>query len=215
MENIMEQSHWNGKLWNAYGTSITSVKQGKYVPYLEKISGMKVVNHGIPGGGITNLGGYSKGQVKSAIMTLDDGKAEADLITLEVGANEGGANGYKYDLDDTTFSGCLNQCLRYLLENTSAQIVVFPSVASTTDPNIAKQYYERVERIRECCEMNRVYFLGTGSGIAYSRLAKDKTYVLDNIHQTDLGGYNFARFIWSGLKNIPLWYTEIPEEDRI
>ena len=211
----MEQSHWNEKLWYAYGTSITSEKQGKYAPYLEKISGMRLANHGIPGGGITNLGGYSKGQVKAALMTLEDGKADADLITLEVGANEGGPHGYKYDLDDSTFCGCLNQCLRYLLENTRAQIVVFASVASTSDPMEAKQYYERVEKMREVCEINRVYFLGSQSGIAYSRIIKDKTYVLDNIHQTDLGGYNYARFIWASLKNIPLWYTEIPEEDRI
>ena len=211
----MEASHWNGKRWNAYGSSITSIKQGTYVPYLEKISGMKVTNLGIPGGGVTNLGGYSKGQVKRAIMTLDDGKAEADLITLEVGANEGGPHGYKYDMDDTTYCGCLNQCLRYLLENTNAQIVVLSSVATINDPVEMKYYYERVEKTREVCELNRVYFLGSQSGISFARISKDKTYVKDNIHQTDLGGYNLARFIWSSLKSIPLWYTEIPEEDRI
>ena len=209
----MENSHWNGKKWYAYGTSITSVKQGTYVPFLASLSGMEVKNFGIPGGGITNLGGYSKGQVKKAIMTLEDGKAEADLITLEVGANEGGAHGYKYDLGDDTFCGCLNQCIRYLQENTDAQIVVFPSVASTSEPSTAKQYYERVEKIREVCEINRVYFLGAQSGIGYARISKNRDYTLDNIHQTYLGGYNFARFIWSVLKNIPLWYTDIPKED--
>ena len=68
-------SHWNGKVWYAYGTSITSVEVGKYAQYLEKISGMELHNRGIGGGGITNLGGYSKGQVKAAIMSLEDGKA--------------------------------------------------------------------------------------------------------------------------------------------
>ena len=75
----MEKSHWNGKLWYAYGTSITSVKWGTYAPYLEKISGMKLKNCGIPGGGLTNLGGCSKGEVKAALMSLEDGKAEAEL----------------------------------------------------------------------------------------------------------------------------------------
>ena len=211
----METSHWNGKVWHAYGTSITSVAVGKYVQYLEKISGLKAHNHGIGGGGITNLGGFSKGQVKTAIMTLEDGKQEADLITLEVGANEGGAHGYKYDTGDDTFCGCLNQCIRYLQKNTNAQIVVIPSIAPTNEINELKQYYERVEKMREVCEINRVYFLGSGSGIGHARITVDKSYTVDNIHQTDLGGYNFARFIWSQLKNIPLWYTEIPEEDRL
>lgn len=208
----MEMSHWNGKNWYAYGTSITSVSHGKYAQYLEKISGMKLHNCGIPGGGITNLGGCSKGEVKAAIMSLEDGKAEADLITFEIGANEGGPLGYKYDLGDDTFCGCLNQCIRYLQQNTNAQIVVFPSVATKSEPSTAKHYYERVEKIREVCEINRVYYLGVGSGLGYARISNDTTYTRDNIHQTDLGGYNYARFIWAGLKNVPLWYTEIPED---
>ena len=209
----METSHWNGKKWYAYGTSITSIKRGKYVPYLASFSGMEVKNLGIPGGGVTNLGGCSSGQVKAAIMTLEDGKQEADLITLEVGANEKGALGDKYDLGDDTFCGCLNQCIRYLQKNTNAQIVVFSSVAPTTEPYEAKEYYERVEKTREVCAVNRVYFLGSQSGLGYARISNDKTYTTDNIHQTALGGYNFAHFIWSGLKNIPLWYTEIPESE--
>ena len=211
----MEMSHWNGKIWYAYGTSITSVSYGKYSQYLEKISGMKLHNCGIPGGGITNLGGCSKGGVKAAIMSLEDGKAEADLITFEIGANEGGAYGYKYDLGDNTLCGCLNQCIRYLQENTNAQIVVFPSVPTIYEPSTAQHYHDRIEKIREVCEINRVYFFDAGSGLGYARIAKDKTYTHDQIHQTDLGGYNYAGYIWSHLKDVPLWYTEIPEEDKL
>ena len=181
------------------------------VPYLKELSGMDAVNLGIPGGGLTNLGGYSKGQVKAAIMNLDDGKNTADLITLEVGANEGGAHGYKYDLGDDTFCGCLNQCIRYLQENTDAQIVVFPSVATINEPSTMPQYYERVEKIREVCEINRVYFIAPNSGLGYARIKNNKKYVKDNIHQTKLGGYNFAHSIWASLKNIPLWYSELPD----
>ena len=90
--------------------------------------------------------------------------------------------------------------------------MVFPSVASKSEPSTAKHYYERVEKIREVCEINRVYYLGVGSGLGYARISNDTTYTRDNIHQTDLGGYNYAQFIWSGLKNVPLWYTEIPED---
>lgn len=67
-------NHWNGKLWYAYGTSMTSVQQGKYVPVVEELSGMRVVNLGIPGGCLTP-DGYGKGNTKRAVMNLDDGKA--------------------------------------------------------------------------------------------------------------------------------------------
>lgn len=204
-------SHWQGKKWYAYGTSITSIAQGKYVPYVEQLSGLVAINKGIPGGGITNLGGYAKGQVKSAIMNTTDGKLEADLITLEVGANEGGELGTKYDIGDDTFCGCLNQCLRYLQANTNAQIVVMYSVQSiTSEPSSESQYYDREEKVREVCNINNVYYLGDSSGLGYARISKDTTYTIDNIHQSDLGGYNLAQFIWSKLKDIPLWYSTLP-----
>ena len=204
----MEKSHWNGKKWYAYGTSITSSQMGTYTSYLVEFSGLNVVNFGIPGGGVTNLGGFSKGELKRAVMNLDDGKQNADLITLEVGANEGGELGDKYDVGDNTFCGCLNQCIRYLQANTKAQIVVFCSIAPITAPEQSKDYYERALKIEEVCKINRVYCLGAQSGLGYVRISQDKAYTTDNIHQTKLGGYNFAQFIWAGLKNIPLWYSD-------
>ena len=57
-------------------------------------------------------------------MNSDDGKENADLITLEVLPNEGERLGSIYDTDDESFCGCFNQCIRYLQENTRAQIVV-------------------------------------------------------------------------------------------
>lgn len=207
-------NQWQGKIWYAYGTSITSAAQGKYVPYLEKMLGAKVFNKGIPGGGITNLGGYSKGQVKEAVMTLSDSKAEADLITLEVGANDGGYLGDKFDTSDASYAGCLNQCIRYLLANTKAQIVVFPSVATTDKPEEERAYYEKALMTEAVCKINRVYFLNGGSSLGYARISASGDYTLDNIHQTDLGGYNLAKYLYSKIKDIPLWYTEIPEDDR-
>lgn len=208
----MEKNHWNNKVWYAYGTSITSVKQGKYVPYLAQLSGMKVSNFGVPGGGITNLGAQSKGQVKNLIMSLEDGKQKADLITLEVGANEDRTpNGDKYSLGDDTFCGCLNQCIRYLQENTNAQIVVIGSVITTDEPSLIKDYYERYNFIEEVCKVNRVPFIGMKSGLGYARIFKENKYVSDFIHQSELGGYNLAQSIWAELKNIPLWYAELPE----
>ena len=74
-------NHWEGKLWYAYGTSMTSVKQGEYVPVVERLSGLKVVNLGIPGGCLTP-DGYGKGNTKRAVMNLEDGKEKADLINM-------------------------------------------------------------------------------------------------------------------------------------
>lgn len=67
-----------------------------------------MVNHGIPGSSLTP-DGYGRGNTKAAVMTLADGKGDADLITLEVVPNEGAVVGDIYDTDDESFCGCLNQ----------------------------------------------------------------------------------------------------------
>lgn len=46
--------------------------------------------------------------------------------------------------------------------------------------------------------------------MGYARMNASDNYNVDQIHQTNLGGYNFAQAIWSQLKNIPLFYTAIP-----
>ena len=207
-------NQWNGKLWHAYGTSMTSVQQGKYVPVVEKLSGLKVVNHGIPGGCLTP-DGYGKGNVKRAVMSLDDGKADADLITLEVLPNEGTTVGDIYDTDDESFCGCLNQALRYLQENTKAQIVLILMVLSNnmTPETLgekrkitALEFAEKAERV---AKLNGVPVINAicESGFGYARV-KNREYQLDNIHLNDLGGKNMGNFVWSKLKDIPVWEKE-------
>ena len=97
----MKENHWKDKLWYAYGTSMTSVQMGEFVPVVEKLSGLKVVNLGIPGGSLTP-DGYGKGNTKKAIMNLEDGKDKADLITIDVLPNEGKTVGEIYDTDGLT-----------------------------------------------------------------------------------------------------------------
>jgi hypothetical protein len=65
---------------------------------------MIAVNKGIPGGGIVN-----NSRIKNAIMNTDDGKLEADLITLEVSANDvtGVTLGTATDSGNETFCGVL------------------------------------------------------------------------------------------------------------
>ena len=210
-------NHWNGKLWYAYGTSMTSIKQGKYVPVVEKLSGLRVVNLGIPGGCLTP-DGYGKGNGKRAVMTLEDGKQDADLITLEVLPNEGKTVGDIYDTDDVSFCGCLNQCLRYLQENTKAQIVLIIMTSSNTrspeSPTDTRHItqFEFAQKIEQVGRLNAVPVINAfcESGFGYARV-KNRDYQLDNIHLNDLGGLNMGNFVWSKLKDIPLWATECEE----
>lgn len=217
-ENYLCGMQWKGKTWYAYGTSITSVHQntGKYPTYLAQMSGMTLVEKGIGGGGIGNLGAYSQGQVYNAICNITDGKLNADLISLETGANDVNADvplGTIYDEGQTTLAGCLNDCLRYLQANTNAQIVVTCSPANTTKPESANKYYEWAAMVEQICHLNRVHFLNADNNMGWAKLAdstKGQLYVVDNIHQTDLGGYIMAQNLWYQLRNIPLFYTEIP-----
>ena len=207
-------NHWQGKLWYAYGTSMTSVQQGKYVPTVEALSGLKVVNLGIPGGSLTP-DGYGKGNTKRAVMNLDDGKEKADLITLEVLPNEGARVGGIYDTDDETFCGCFNQCIRFLQENTRAQIVVIIMIGGndhTPDKKIESRgitQFEFAEIIEKVAKLNGVPVINVfcEAGFGYARVKK-KEYQLDNIHLNDLGGKNMGNFVWSKLKDIPLWEVE-------
>ena len=203
-------NHWNGKTWYAYGTSMTSISHGKYVPIVEELSGLKVVNKGIPGGSLTP-DGFGKGNNKQAVMNMDDGKENADLITLEVLPNESGNHGDIYDTDDETFCGCLNQCIRYLQENTKAQIVLIVMILSNNiDPakKVKKEltgleFAELAERVGH---LNGVPVINiyTEGGFGYARV-KAKDYQKDNIHLNELGGKNMGNFVWSKLKDIPLW----------
>ena len=207
-------NHWNGKTWYAYGTSMTSKEVGEYVPVVERLSGMMVKNFGIRSGSLTP-DGLGKGDVKRAVMTLDDGKADADLITLEVLPNEGYTVGNIYDTDDESFCGCFNQCLRYLQENTNAQIVVIIMIGSNTDaPEKATEkrgipQFEFAEIIEKTARLNGIPVINTfcESGFGYARV-KDRKYQHDNIHLNRLGGLNMGNFIWSKLKDIPCWISD-------
>lgn len=211
-------NHWKGKLWYAYGTSMTSIAQGKYVPVVEKLSGLKVKNLGIPGGSLTP-DGYGKGNVKTAVLDKNDGKEKADLITLEVLPNEGAKVGGIYDTDDESFCGCFNQCIRFLQENTKATIVVIIMIGANENPpdhlHDARKItqFEFSETIKKVARLNSVPVIDVfgESGFGYARV-KNRDYQLDNIHLNDLGGLNIGNFVWSKLKDIPVWESKIDKE---
>ena len=215
-------NHWAGKTWYAYGTSLTSKSQGKYVPYVAEMGGLNVVNKGIGGGGIiTNT------KIRDAVMNTTDGKLAADLITLEVGANDSSSPlGDPLDNTADTFLGSLTQCINYLLQNTNAQIVVMSSTigkyklsgGSTEVTEENSKFLERCKGIREVCLKCGVYYIGLAdeAGMGWARLNNNMgvDYTTDNIHHTDIGGYNLALYVWSKLKDIPCWYTSVPDEDE-
>ena len=228
--NLIEKSiaedipgnHWKGKTWYAYGTSITSESQGKYVPYVAQLSGMNAVNKGIGGGGLVN-----NTKVKDAIMNTTDGKLNADLITIEVSANDGSAEtGEPDDNADNTFCGILTQCINYLLQNTNAQVVVMMSTLGKTSSSGASteptkgntKYMTRAHAMEQVCQKCGVYYIhfGDGSGMGWARMNNNMgiSYNSDYIHHNALGGYNMAHAVWSQLKNIPLWYTSVPEVEE-
>ena len=213
-EILQEGIWWKDKLWYAYGTSITSKGWGTYVPYLEKMSGLYCVNRGIPGGGIAKLGPISVGQVFDAIFNEDENIKNADLITLEVGANDIDENtplGSIFDHTKETLCGCLNLCIHKLLKDTRAQIVIIPSVPMKYDPSENPKYYQAQLLFRDIAFINRVWFIEGNSTLSYGRIQDNEDFTTDDIHQTRLGGYNLAASIWSQLKHIPLFYAKLPE----
>lgn len=216
-------NHWRGKVWYAYGTSLTNTdKEGKYPKYVDNFSGLNRVNKANSGQGITQ---YSGGANYNAICNISDGKLKADLITIEVGANDTIAPlGTIYDdNDNSTFCGALNLCIRYLQRNTNAQIVVISSTNAklNDDGNNAlpsKKYgtdqhtkYDQWKATEEICKLNSCYYIPMGetANMSYARMTASNKYNVDNIHHTELGGYNLAKFVWSRLSAIPLWYSLI------
>lgn len=207
-----KDSVWKGKNWYAYGTSLTNL--GYYVNRANSKLGAILTNKGVNGGGI-----ISNTQIKNAVMNTDDGKLDADLITLEVCANDlNSLLGDIYDIDNSSFCGALNQCIRYLQENTNAQIVILSSTPPRYDrlnPDTkytpehtydnGKTFYDFVKAIREVAEINQCYFFQLGLGLGVSRMNVNNLYISDNIHHTQLGGENIGDGLYEFLKNVPLW----------
>ncbi|MBQ3005037.1 MAG: SGNH/GDSL hydrolase family protein [Clostridia bacterium] len=215
---MMNNNHWNEKTWYVYGTSMSNPDWGGYVETVEKLSGLKVVNNSIPGGSITPSG-YGKGNLKPRIMNMDDGKENADLITLELLPNEGAPVGDIYAEDNESFCGCFNQCIRYLQKNTNAQIVVIIMIGGNQQrPEIPYNgrgitEFEFAEIIERVAHFNGVPVINAfaESGFGWARVA-DRKYQVDQIHFNEVGRLNMGKYIWSKLKDIPTWETEIIDD---
>lgn len=216
-------NHWANKQWYAYGTSITNVaSEGRYPTYLANLSGLILNNKGISGGGIvTNT------KIKDAIMNITDGKLNADIITIEVGANDTNATlGSIYSTSSSDFCGALNQCIRYLQQYVpNSQIVVWGSpMLIESSPNSGTYrppettfgddnhtQYDQREAIKKVCAINSVKYIDIfeSCGMGYYKQFYNRSLTQDGVHPSDIGGKNIAEYIWGQLKNVPLWYTSV------
>lgn len=83
--------------------------------------------------------------------------------------------------------------------------------------NTRTDYSKRLAMLERWCSMQgitdvaEIDFGDFLDWVFYERGVSARTRnQVDQIHHTNLGGYNFAQAIWSQLKNIPLFYKAIP-----
>ena len=66
------------------------------------------------------------------------------------------------------------------------------------------QIIEQVARLNSVPVFNVFW----GAGFGFARV-KNRDYQVDQIHLNKLGGVNMGKFVWSKLKDIPLWESEL------
>lgn len=227
LKRMIDGSQWDGKNWYAYGASLTEF--GMYTAPLAAMSGMTCNNKGKGGEGITTENHI----VKNRLLDNTDGKTNADLITIEVLGNDplstfgtiydGGVDSNGNIIEGTTFIGTLVQCILSLQRNTNAQIVIIPftdlryqygNPSNLLLPNRnfqsagGKCLAELRQMIQTVCNMWGVFYVDPNEALGWAKKTND--YISDQVHYTALGGYVVAEYLWSKIKNIPLWRTAIP-----
>lgn len=221
---------WRGKKWYCYGTSMTDIKcngivgitpdnkpnrtekTGYYSDFLAQFAGLQQFNFGKGGSGIVPAL-HGQDSVKSRVMTLDDGKAEADLITVELIPNDLTAQlGEITDWSDDTFCGNLNQMLAYLMENTKAIIVVLIATRARYDADSmwhpteekALKMMAWEDSVEKLCRIHGVpcWNGAAEANLGYFRMGMTQEYVQDQIHLTEAGGEVLAKYYWGKLQTI-------------
>jgi hypothetical protein len=208
-----EGLQWYGKQWLAFGTSITSTTQGKYVTPLATLSGMNVTNYGIPGGTIGVVGGVSNGNILTDIKSRN--LSGANLITLEGFVNDFVTNlplGQIGDTTNSTFAGALYDAITYIQQNSNATLVVFTEHTGqlfestsgdfrVTRPNSLGLYqYQYNDMTVKMCQYLNVPVIRAGEKSMINQWNPE--YLIDHIHHTELGGEQYANTIWDELKMI-------------
>lgn len=216
-------TQWQGKKWFCYGTSMTDNTTllndrhcGHYSKHLARFAGLEEHNFGKAGSGIIPKF-HGDDNVKSRCMRLSDGKADADLITVDVIPNDNvkGELGEVTDWSDDTFCGNLNQIIAWLLANTKATVVILlasrsrynnddHSMQYTPDSEKVKNWMLWEDAVATVCRMHGIQCWNGASeaGLGYYRVSGDNTFIQDQIHLTDKGGEVLAKYFWGKLQNL-------------
>lgn len=227
-------NQWQGKKWYCYGTSMTEsrertgevgrtpdnqisqpVRTGYYPLTLAELSGLEMHNFGKGGSGIVPAL-HDGDNTKTRVMRLEDGKAEADLITVEVIPNDEQAElGEVTDWSDDTFCGNLNQMLAYLLTNTKAFVAVLiatraryyghnPADVYHPTGEVAMERLKWEEAVEKICRIHGIpcWNGAAEAGLGFFRMGNDCEYLADQIHLTEKGGQILGQYFWGRLKNI-------------
>lgn len=224
---------WKGKIWWAYGTSITDIgaddavgnngHSGKYPLCLEAYSELQRNNGAIGSGGILD----DKADDRNYRLNILKTPYDTDLVTIETLPNDDYTNklGEIGDAEPSTICGALTQCFEYLTNNTRARIVLLivtgsiHAIGSETPEENYKPYEatrtnwrKAVEKITELANLYGVTVIDAdANALDWGRRKTGLTY-RDHIHINYLGGEIFGRYIWDELKKIRP-YPSYPTRD--
>lgn len=231
-EKDRRKNPWKGKVWWAYGTSITDIgpndtngnngHSGKYPLSLEAFSELQRNNGAIGSGGILDDKPDNLNYRKKILQT----PYETDIVTIETLPNDDYTNklGEIGDTEPSTICGALTQCFEYLTNNTRARIVlliVTGSIHTMGDDDATnykpyettrKNWRKAVDKITELANLYGVTVIDAdANALDWGRRKTGLTY-RDHIHLNYLGGEIFGRYIWDELKKIRP-YPSYPTND--
>ena len=231
---------WQGKKWYCYGTSMTDnrdrgggtvgfkpdgqpncpVYTGFYSGALARLAGLEEHNFGKGSSGILPAI-HGEDSIKSRVMTLADGKAEADLITIELIPNDLRLDdarsklGEVTDWSDDTFCGNLNQMLAWVAENTRAVIAVLITNRCRYGALDLEHRYHPAdlfvqtqlqweEAVEKLCRMHGIpcWNGAAEANLGFFRMGLHTEYVQDQVHLTEKGGQVLAQYYWGKLQSL-------------
>lgn len=204
---------------------------GKFVPYLAALSGLVVTDKGVAGsvvgGHILYYAGHTAETATADIITIEGGVNDwagsrplgqvGDTVPYLVEWsspvwNNGGSS-------EGTFAGACHQAIKTAMDNSPKAVVVV--ITDNTGQHIAStgQHCEREHQnslgLRQKDYTDMLIAVANYMGVPVinagqkSMINQDNPeYLIDQIHQTELGGEQFANVIWSELKNFPCRITE-------
>lgn len=206
--------YWTGRLWTAYGDSIT--EQNKWEPLVTKELGLRCINKGSGGTYVADATYESATKYSFSaderINTIDE---NSELVTIMGGTNDWGMKelgDLSYPFDTTKFKGALAETIRKMqIRCPNAVIVVMSNVggrgtgtgAEGTVPLTDSRGltpFDFAKAAEEVARFMGVYFIDVWScGINCFNRTR---YIADAVHPNDEGGKLIARKVIEGLKNI-------------